>query len=109
MADVLAASHGKAVASFSISGTSTWSGGHNTSTDIIDEDVGSIRFNEYRVWSSTISGIAKQKYGSVYCEEYTRAFADHIRSSEALGAILEGVELVTAATYATGTDLAKQL
>ncbi|CAK0857865.1 unnamed protein product [Prorocentrum cordatum] len=109
MADVLAASHGKDVASFSTMGIVTWSGGFSTAADIIDRTDGAIRFNKYQVWNSTISGISKQKYGSMYCEEYTRAFADHIRSSEALGAILENVELETAATYEAKTTLAQQL
>lgn len=109
MADVLASVHGKKVASFSISGVAAWSGGFNTSTEIIDRSGGAIRFNKYQIWSSSIDQLSKQRFSNVYCEEYTQAFASHVQSSERLGAVLDQVVLETASTYRTQTSLAQQL
>jgi uncharacterized protein (DUF1501 family) len=108
MADALAL-QGKAVASFSVSGVAAWSGGFNTSTEIVDKEGGAIRFKKYQVWSGAIDSLTKQKFSNLYCEEYSRAFADHVKSSETLGAYLDQVTLETASSYKTETGLAQQL
>ncbi|CAK0877600.1 unnamed protein product [Prorocentrum cordatum] len=103
VADVLASVHKKTVASFSVSGISTWSVGFNTSTEIIHPEKGAIRFEKFQDYASSIQSITQQRYGNVYCEEYATSFADHIRSSEELGTLFDQIELETVETYETET------
>eukprot|EP00931_Biecheleriopsis_adriatica_P030525 TRINITY_DN1799_c0_g1_i2.p1 TRINITY_DN1799_c0_g1~~TRINITY_DN1799_c0_g1_i2.p1 ORF type:complete len:1902 (+),score=314.24 TRINITY_DN1799_c0_g1_i2:62-5767(+) len=108
LADMLAAGTQQfRTASFSLAGTSIWSQGNQTHVEIIDRDRGAVRFGSYERWRKVISNITSQQYGSLYSQEYTRAFFDAIESSESIGAALDGVELSTA--YQTGSRLEKQL
>jgi len=93
--------------SFSVSGTSTWSLGFDTSTEIIDRDRGAVRFSRLDLWEDAISNITSQRHGNVYCEEYAQTFAEAIESSENLGTVLDDVTLNT--NYVANTPLSKQL
>jgi len=102
IADVLSKSH--TTASFSIAGTSVWSEGFDTSTEIIDLRQGALRFKEFGKWADTISNITGQVHGNVFCEEYAQLFAKAINSSETLGELLDKAPK----GYNAGTDILSQ-
>jgi len=105
MADALAERY--KVESFSLTGTSTWSEGFDTHTEIISGSKGVVRLSNYDIWGNVITNITRQTHGNVYCEEYAEAFADAIASSEKLGREIEAVKLET--EYETSTGFQKQL
>jgi uncharacterized protein (DUF1800 family)/uncharacterized protein (DUF1501 family) len=108
LADMLSASsnHFKTM-SFSLAGTSIWSQGFDTHTEIVDKSQGAVRFGEYERWRKVIGNITSQLHGNVYLKEYTQAFLDTIQSSEHIGSALDGVTLET--NYVTDSGLQKQL
>jgi cullin-associated NEDD8-dissociated protein 1 len=87
----------------------TWSGGFNTSTEFIDQSGRTIRLRKYESWGTSVDQLTKQRYGNIYCEEYTRAFKDHLKSAEILADVLDQVTLDTASTFRRRTGLARQL
>jgi len=90
MADVVAKKN-LITRSFSVAGSSKWSQGRDTSTEILDRGKGSIRFGAYEIWGDAISNITSQKHGNVYCDSYAQAFQEAIDSSEDLGEYLDAV------------------
>jgi len=90
-----------------LAGTSIWSQGNQTHTEIIDKKQGAVRFKEYERWRRVIGDLAAQLHGNIYAEEYTLAMLDSFESSERLGSALDAVHLRTA--YVTDSNLKMQL
>jgi uncharacterized protein (DUF1501 family) len=108
LADALSASEEEfKTTSFSLAGTSIWSQGVDTHTEIIDKAQGAVRFGEYERWRHVVHNISVQLHGNAYANEYSQALIDAIESSERIGADLENVQLET--EYQTDTNLQKQL
>jgi uncharacterized protein (DUF1501 family) len=105
LADQLA-SQGFRTASYSMAGTSVWSVGENTHTQIIHKKNGAVRFTKYEEQRYVLGNITMQQHGNVYGQEYAKQLRDAIDSSESLGQILEGTTLQT--TYKTEGSLAQQ-
>jgi len=106
LGDALAAEDFK-TSSFSVAGTSTWSEGFTTSTEIIDRLSGAVRLSEYTNLKSAIDNITGIEHTNIYGEEYTHQFSVAIESSENLGAYLDRATLST--TYAPKSGLAQRL
>jgi cullin-associated NEDD8-dissociated protein 1 len=98
-----------AVESFSVSGTSTWSAGKDTHTEILSQNDGVVRFKTYDMWQDTIGNMTSQKYGNVYSDNYAQAFQGALDQSENLGKLLEGLQDATLDAYKRDTPLEKQL
>mmetsp|Transcript_87322 Transcript_87322/g.137858 ORF Transcript_87322/g.137858 Transcript_87322/m.137858 type:complete len:522 (+) Transcript_87322:2-1567(+) len=105
LGDALAGSH--TVTSFSIAGTSTWSQGFQTHTEIIDKSDGATQFTEYQDFKYVIGNITSKVHRNVYAEEFSQQFREFIASSEELGGILNSAVLRTA--FATTSKLGDQL
>mmetsp|Transcript_19992 Transcript_19992/g.37454 ORF Transcript_19992/g.37454 Transcript_19992/m.37454 type:complete len:323 (+) Transcript_19992:60-1028(+) len=93
--------------SFSIAGTSTWSQGFNTNTEIIHRSKGAVRFKQYDELKEVVGNITSRQHRHIYSEEYVQQLSEAIQSSENLGAMMDKAKLQT--TYDTSSSLAKQL
>merc|ERR1711904_666863 len=67
-------SDGLRVASFSLSGGSTWSQGFSTNTEVIHRKHGAVRLDQFGVLEHVIGNITQQTYNQIYAEEYVKGF-----------------------------------
>jgi len=103
MADVLAKTW--KTTSFSIAGTSTWSLGYDTHTEIVHPRYGSVQFNKYNQYKDTIENITSRKYDNVFCDEYAAILGEAANSSEELGTALKNVK----SQWSPESDVSHQL
>jgi len=89
MADVLAKTW--KTTSFSIAGTSTWSLGYDTHTEIIHSRYGSVTFGKHQKHKDTIENITSRKYDNIFCDEYASLLGEAANSSEELDSALKNV------------------
>jgi uncharacterized protein (DUF1501 family) len=90
-----------------LAGTSVWSQGIDTHTEIIDKSQGAVRFGEYERWRGVILNVSAQLHGNAYADQYANTLVESIESSERIGSDLDNVQLET--EYQTGSGLQKQL
>jgi len=106
IADMLA-EMGYRVAAFSVAGVSDWAQGDATAPDILDANEGAVRYEKYSIWAGTIDNVTRLKFGNIYCDEYSALMSKSLKSSETLGAYLDGATLLT--KYVATSKISQQL
>lgn len=85
--------------SFSMAGTSRWSTGKDTHTQILSGRGAAARLAEYDEWHHAIANFSSQKHENVYSDNYAQELHLAVESSEELGKLLDGLKSESLVKY----------
>eukprot|EP00746_Dinoflagellata_sp_MGD_P168408 gnl/MRDRNA2_/MRDRNA2_99843_c0_seq1.p1 gnl/MRDRNA2_/MRDRNA2_99843_c0~~gnl/MRDRNA2_/MRDRNA2_99843_c0_seq1.p1 ORF type:complete len:1948 (-),score=297.36 gnl/MRDRNA2_/MRDRNA2_99843_c0_seq1:198-6041(-) len=95
LADALASSSKKyRTSSFSLAGNRVWSQGFKTTPQFLSRH-GTVRLHELGNVKAAIDNLTRIEHDNIYCEEYAKALAEAVESTEELGETLKNVKLQT--------------